>query len=182
MGDTGNQAQIPLPMEAIEAFCRKWHIIEFALFGSVLREDFRPDSDIDVLVTFAPDYLRSLADAMAMQDEIEAIFGRQVDLINRENIERSQNYIRRKAILSSARTIYVAESPGPQIPVRGDPVGRPDELLPLSTTWRGGRGVRLALPRLSRVIHCPAINMQQYWQAFNSYIDLGGLLNGSNFV
>jgi predicted nucleotidyltransferase len=110
MSNTEDRVQISLPMEAIEAFCRKWHIIEFALFGSVLRADFRPDSDIDVLVTFAPDYLRSLTDAMAMQDEIEALFGRKVDLINRENIERSQNYIRRKAILGSARTIYDARS------------------------------------------------------------------------
>ncbi len=50
MGDVNDQVQIPLPMEAIEAFCQKWQIIEFALFGSVLRDDFRPDSDIDVLV------------------------------------------------------------------------------------------------------------------------------------
>jgi hypothetical protein len=114
MSSTDVQAQIPLPMEQIEAFCRKWQIVELALFGSVLRDDFGPESDIDVLVTFAPDYQRSLSDAITMHEEIEALFGRKVDLINRETIERSQNYIRRKAILSSARTIYDAALPGPQ--------------------------------------------------------------------
>ncbi len=68
MGDVNDQVQIPLPMDAIEAFCQKWQIIEFALFGSVLRDDFRPDSDIDVLVTYAPDADRSLADYLAMYD------------------------------------------------------------------------------------------------------------------
>ena len=110
MGDVNDQVQISLPMEAIEAFCHKWQIIEFALFGSVLRDDFRPDSDIDVLVIFAPDYQRSLSDAIAMHEEIEAIFGRKVDFINRETIERSRNYIRRREILSSARVIYDARS------------------------------------------------------------------------
>jgi predicted nucleotidyltransferase len=105
MGDVNDQVQIPLPMDAIEAFCQKWHIIEFALFGSVLRDDFRPESDIDVLVTYAPDADRSLADYLAMYDEIESLFGREVDVVNRESIERSRNYIRRREILNSARVI-----------------------------------------------------------------------------
>jgi hypothetical protein len=113
MGDVNDQVQIPLPMDAIEAFCQKWQIIEFALFGSVLRDDFRPESDIDVLVTFAPEYQRSLSDAIAMQEDIEALFGRKVDLVNRESIERSRNYIRRREILNSARVIY-EDSPGPE--------------------------------------------------------------------
>ncbi len=108
MGDINDQVQIPLPMDAIEAFCQKWQIIEFALFGSVLRDDFRPDSDIDVLVTYAPDADRSLADYLAMYDEIEALFGRKVDVVNRESIKRSRNYIRRREILNSARVIYAA--------------------------------------------------------------------------
>jgi predicted nucleotidyltransferase len=108
MSGVQDQSQIVLPMEDIAAFCRRWHVIELALFGSVLRADFRPDSDIDALVTFAPDSRRSLADTMRMQEEIEAVFGRAVDLINRRSIERSRNYLRRKAILGSARTIYVA--------------------------------------------------------------------------
>jgi len=110
MSSIEDQVQVSLPTEAIEAFCRRWHITEMALFGSVLPRDFEPESDLDVLVTFSPDYQRSLDDAMAMQEEIEAIFGRKVDLINRQTIERSRDYIRRKAILGSARTIYVARS------------------------------------------------------------------------
>ncbi|HEX3049215.1 MAG TPA: nucleotidyltransferase domain-containing protein [Aggregatilineaceae bacterium] len=106
----GVQDQLPrvLPMAEIRIFCQRWRITELALFGSVLRDDFGPESDVDVLVTFAPDYHRSLADMMQMQDEIEAIFQRSVDLINRRTIEQSENYLRRKAILSTARTVYVA--------------------------------------------------------------------------
>jgi predicted nucleotidyltransferase len=110
MSSSENRLSITLPTDAIEAFCQRWHITEMALFGSVLRDDFGPESDIDVLVTFTPDYQRSLEDVMAMQEELEALFGRQADLINRRTIEQSRNYIRRKAILGSARTIYVARS------------------------------------------------------------------------
>lgn len=102
--------RIALPMEAIEAFCRRWQIVELAFFGSVLRDDFGPDSDVDILLTFEAGSRRSLDDLMAMQDEIEAILGRHVDLVNRQTIERSRNYIRRQAILGSARTVYVARS------------------------------------------------------------------------
>ncbi|MCC7448371.1 MAG: nucleotidyltransferase family protein [Anaerolineae bacterium] len=108
MSDTQVQIQIALPMDEIRAFCQKWQITAFALFGSVLRDDFRPDSDIDVLVTFAPESQRSLFQLVTMKEEIEAIFGRKVDLVNRRSIERSPNYIRRKAILNTARTVYVA--------------------------------------------------------------------------
>lgn len=106
----GNEVRIALPMEALEQFCRRWQIEELALFGSALREDFGPDSDIDLLVTFAPGSERSLDDLIAMQEEIEAIFGRSVDLVNRRTVEESRNYIRRRAILRSAKTIYVARS------------------------------------------------------------------------
>ena len=99
---------IDIPYDAITAFCQRWHITELALFGSVLRDDFGPESDIDVLVTFAPDSERTFADLLKMDEEIEQIFGREVDLVNRRAIEQSRNYIRRKAILKSARTIYVA--------------------------------------------------------------------------
>lgn len=105
---TDLQIQIDLPMEKIKEFCRRWNIVEFALFGSVLRDDFRPNSDIDVLVTFGPDAKQSLSVFLQMQEQIEEIFGRKVDLIDREDIQRSPNYIRRKAILSSARTVYAA--------------------------------------------------------------------------
>ncbi len=102
------KTHIDLPMEQIEDFCRRWQITEFALFGSVLREDFGPDSDIDVLVTFAPEAEWSLIDFVHMKEELQALLMREVDLVSRRAVEESRNYIRRKGILSSARGIYVA--------------------------------------------------------------------------
>lgn len=99
---------IELPMTAIAEFCQRWQISEFSLFGSVLREDFRPDSDIDILVTFAPDAKRGLTETLQMQDELKILFDREVDLIIKSAIDRSENWLRRKNILDSARTIYAA--------------------------------------------------------------------------
>lgn len=99
---------IEIPIDKITDFCQRWKITEFALFGSVLRDDFRPDSDIDVLVTFAPDAGWTLFNHVDMQDELETLFERKVDLVSKRGIERSRNYIRRKAILSSAQIIYAA--------------------------------------------------------------------------
>ena len=100
--------RIPIDREKIADFCRRWKITEFALFGSVLRDDFRPESDIDVLVSFAPEVRHSLFDLVHMQDELELIFGRKVDLVERRAVEYSENYIRRKHILSSVEPVYVA--------------------------------------------------------------------------
>ena len=97
---------IEIPKEKIADFCRKWKIVELSLFGSVLREDFRPDSDIDILVAFSFDAEWSLLDHMAMEEELSAVFGRKVDLVSRKAIERSENYIRRKAILETAQRYY----------------------------------------------------------------------------
>ena len=99
---------IEMPKEKIADFCRKWKIVELSLFGSVLRDDFRPDSDVDVLVTFSPDAEWSLLDHMAMEEEMSAMLGGKVDLVTRKAIERSENYIRRKAILETAQPYYVA--------------------------------------------------------------------------
>ncbi len=101
-------AQIKLPREKIAEFCKKWKIHEFSFFGSVLRDDFRPDSDIDVLVTFEEDARHTLFDLVHMQDELKQIFGRDVDLVSRRGIESSRNHIRRDAILNSAEAIYAA--------------------------------------------------------------------------
>lgn len=99
--------KLNLPYDQIAAFCRKWNVSEFALFGSVLRDDdFRPDSDVDVLLTWAPDARVSLFDYPEMKDELEAIFGRKVDLVSKRGVEQSSNWIRRKAILESARVVY----------------------------------------------------------------------------
>ncbi len=92
--------------EQIAAFCQKWQIVEFELFGSVLRDDFRPDSDVDVLVTFAPGSGGTLYDLVHMEHELKELFGRDVDLVQRPVIEKSENYIRRKNILSSTKRIY----------------------------------------------------------------------------
>ncbi len=104
---TGDEVRIALPMEALERFCRRWQIDELALFGSVLRSDFGPQSDIDVLVTFAPE-ADPVPDRQAMRSELEALLGRQVDLLYRRVIERDPNYLLRKAILQSARVVYAA--------------------------------------------------------------------------
>jgi predicted nucleotidyltransferase len=99
---------VEIPKEKIADFCRKWKIVELSLFGSVLRDDFRPASDVDVLVTFARDAEWSLLDHTAMEEELSALFGRKVDLVSRKAIERSENYIRRDAILGTAQPYYVA--------------------------------------------------------------------------
>jgi uncharacterized protein len=92
----------------IQGFCSRWKVTELAMFGSVLRDDFRPDSDVDVLVTFAEDARWTLFDLAAMQEELERIFGREVDLVTRRGLEASENYLRRKHILASAQVIYAA--------------------------------------------------------------------------
>lgn len=98
-------ARIAIDRERVRDFCRRWQVSELALFGSVLRDDFRPESDVDVLVTFAPGASRSLFDYSAMEEELSAILGRDVDLVNRQAIERSANWLRRRAILESAERI-----------------------------------------------------------------------------
>ncbi len=98
--------QTKIPKEKIKEFCRRWQIAELALFGSVLRDDFRPDSDIDVLVTFAGNADPSLFDQIDMQDELKMILGRSVDLVSRRGIEKSRNYLRRQSILGSAQVVY----------------------------------------------------------------------------
>jgi predicted nucleotidyltransferase len=102
------RAKIAIDREQIAEFCRRWKIVEFSLFGSVLRDDFGPDSDVDVLVSFAPDTSWSLFDHVRMEDELAALVGRKVDLVSRRAIERSENWIRRKAILGGAEAVYVA--------------------------------------------------------------------------
>jgi predicted nucleotidyltransferase len=98
--------QYKLPHHQIETFCRKWQIAEFALFGSVVYGNFRPDSDIDALVTFDPAAQWTLFDHVDMRMELETLFNRDVDLVSRQGIERSRNYIRRQEILDSAQVIY----------------------------------------------------------------------------
>lgn len=103
-----SKPHIDIPREKIVEFCHKWKVREFSVFGSVLRDDFRSDSDVDVIVDFEPGAKRSLFDIVSMTDELKEIFGREVDLMTRRSVEQSRNYIRRKAILSSMEVLYVS--------------------------------------------------------------------------
>ena len=101
-------ARLEIAREQLEALCKQWKIKKVALFGSALRDDFRPDSDLDLLVDFDEDAKWSLLDHVAMEEEFSQSLGRKVDLISRRAVEQSQNPIRRNAILSSAELIYAA--------------------------------------------------------------------------
>ena len=103
-----DKLKIKVPRKKIADFCQRWKVVEFSLFGSALREDFNPDSDIDVLVTFAPNAHVSLFDLVTMEDELKNMFGHEVDLVEKEAIVKSENYIRRKSILENTRTMYAA--------------------------------------------------------------------------
>ena len=100
--------QIDLPKEKIAAFCRRNHIRELALFGSALRSDFRPDSDVDMLVEFEPGQEPGLMELVAMENELSEILGRKADMVERQAVERSENYIRRRYVLQSVEKVYVA--------------------------------------------------------------------------
>ena len=89
-------------------FCRRWEVRELALFGSVLRDDFGPESGVDVLVDFSPNARWSLFDHVQMQDELSELFGRNVDLVMKKGLERSRNAVRRQAILEGAQVVDVA--------------------------------------------------------------------------
>jgi uncharacterized protein len=105
---TRTKVRVSIPRKKLADFCRRWKVSELAFFGSVLRDDFRPGSDIDVLVSFSPKAKISLFDLVRMQNELKEIFEREVDLVERRAIEKSENYIRRKSILSNTKVIYAA--------------------------------------------------------------------------
>ena len=87
-------------------FCQRWQVREFALFGSALRADFKPESDVDVLVTFKATANWSLFDHVQMRNDLEAIFKRKVDLVTRRALEQSQNQLLRERILNTAKVIF----------------------------------------------------------------------------
>ena len=103
-----SETKMRIPKTKLAEFCKRWNVSELALFGSVLRADFRADSDVDVLVSFAPQTHVTLFDMAQMQEELKGIFKRDVDLVSRRGLEHSRNYVRRKQILDSARVIHVA--------------------------------------------------------------------------
>jgi predicted nucleotidyltransferase len=97
--------RIQFDPEATRQFCARWKVTELSLFGSVLREDFGPDSDVDVLVTFSPDARWSSFDLVDMEEELEELFGRKVDLVEALGL---RNPFRRRAILESRQVIHAA--------------------------------------------------------------------------
>jgi uncharacterized protein len=102
------QLKVQLPQQALTAFCQKWQIEEMSFFGSVLREDFRPDSDIDIMVSFEDNSTWGILELVRMKRELKALLGREVDLLTKKSIEQSHNWIRRQEILGTAQVIYVA--------------------------------------------------------------------------
>ena len=99
------QLRLAISADDVARFCERWHISEMSIFGSALRSDFGPDSDIDVLIEFENGKVPGLA-FVSMAEEIEQMFGRPVDLVTRFAIERSKNPLRRKEILGSAKVIH----------------------------------------------------------------------------
>ncbi|MDI6738820.1 MAG: nucleotidyltransferase family protein [Candidatus Edwardsbacteria bacterium] len=95
-----------VPTAEIKKFCKRWMISKLALFGSILREDFGPESDVDVLVAFSPEADWSLLDHVRMQQELQDLFHRNVDLVTTRAIERSRNKILRGAIFNTAQTLF----------------------------------------------------------------------------
>lgn len=102
------ELKFQLPQQALTEFCQRWKIKELYFFGSVLRENFRPDSDIDVMVTFQTDAAWGLLEFVRMKRELKTVLGREVDLITKKSVEESHNWIRRQEILGTAQSVYVA--------------------------------------------------------------------------
>lgn len=100
------QTRLGLPSDEIVKFCQQWGITKMALFGSILRDDFRADSDIDLLITFAPNARQGLLTLAKIKHELESRLNRPIDLIPEASIQMSDNWIRQREILSTAQTIY----------------------------------------------------------------------------
>ncbi|MBC7785416.1 MAG: nucleotidyltransferase family protein [Burkholderiales bacterium] len=97
--------RITLPLQQIAAFCQRYGVAEFSVFGSVLRDDFGPDSDIDVMLAFLPGHGFTFENTPDIQDELRAMFARPVDVIEKGKI---RNAFRRHAIMNSYRVVYAA--------------------------------------------------------------------------
>jgi uncharacterized protein len=103
--------QVSFPRKKLAAFCKRWNVVEFALFGSALRRDFSASSDIDALVSFAPHSDWGLFDHVRMRQELQELFGRNVDLITRRALEQSRNPLLRSEILGTAKVVYTERAP-----------------------------------------------------------------------
>jgi predicted nucleotidyltransferase len=95
-----------LELKDIALFCKRWKIRQFAVFGSILRDDFKPESDVDILVTFSQNAEWGLFDHIQIRNELESMLNRKVDLVTRRALEQTQNQILRDRILNSAKVIF----------------------------------------------------------------------------
>jgi predicted nucleotidyltransferase len=103
------QLRLDLPCDAIAALCRQYGVVELSVFGSALRDDFRPDSDVDFMAVFVGgDYGPWMSRLTSFESDLSRLLGRKADVSPREAIEHSENYIRRRHILESAKAVYVA--------------------------------------------------------------------------
>lgn len=100
------EARIGISTEKLVELWKNWGIESVALFGSVLRADFGPDSDIDFLVSFRPDTRQGLLKQVKLKHELESLTNREVDIVVRQSIEESDNWIRQREILTTAKVIY----------------------------------------------------------------------------
>uniref|UniRef100_B8HLU7 DNA polymerase beta domain protein region n=1 Tax=Cyanothece sp. (strain PCC 7425 / ATCC 29141) TaxID=395961 RepID=B8HLU7_CYAP4 len=100
------QTRLGLSSQDVATFCQQWGIIKMALFGSILRNDFRADSDIDLMITFAPNARQGLLTLAKIKHELESRLNRSIDLVPEASIQMSDNWLRQREILSSAQTIY----------------------------------------------------------------------------
>lgn len=102
------QSRLGITPQQLGEFCQRWQVSELSLFGSILRDDFCMNSDIDILVSYQPTAKRGLFRKMSMKEELELLLNREVDLVSKKAIEQSRNWIRRQNIINSAEVIYVA--------------------------------------------------------------------------
>ena len=100
--------QIDVDARRLREFCSQWQIQELAIFGSALRDDFGPDSDLDILVSFAATADWGILDLVRVERELAELTGREVDLVDRRSIARSSNWLRREEILGSAIPVFAA--------------------------------------------------------------------------
>ena len=101
-------ARLAINQASLADFCHLWRIERLDVFGSLLRDDFGPDSDVDVLIQFAAGATWSLFDHQRMAEELSRLLRARVDLVSRRAVERSPNWIRRRSILEGAEPLYVA--------------------------------------------------------------------------
>ena len=98
--------QLSIPRKELFAFCKRWKVTQLSLFGSAVRNDFSPESDIDALISFSSQSEWGLFDHIQMKQELKELFGRDVDLITQRALEQSHNELLRAEILESAQVIY----------------------------------------------------------------------------